>query len=150
MGKHWMWSLICLAIIICHKPSIFWCICELFGGTWWHSSSLSVWCLACLWPSLAQLPAPFPGGSLCCLAPLTVISIQQFISLFVMSSLLAFSICLTQLLGFKMKWLIKQTNFPCTLYTKETVICKFIFFILCILFLTASVCLFSWNSKRNS
>lgn len=74
------------------------------------SSSLSVWCLAWLWPALAELHVPFPGGTLCCLAPLNGINILQFISLFVMSSLLAFSVCLTQLLGFKMKWLIKQIS----------------------------------------
>lgn len=78
-------------------------------------------------------------GSLCCSASLRGISILQFISLFVMSSLLAFSICLAQLLGFKMKWLIKQTDFFCTLYTKETDIWMFMFFILPILFLSAYV-----------
>lgn len=64
-------------------------------------------------------PAPSPEGGLGHSSFLSGKGTPQWISPFVMSSLLTFSVCLGQLLWFKAKWLIKQTNFSGTLYTRR-------------------------------
>jgi hypothetical protein len=75
---------------------LFLCLITFFFFTVIVLPGLAVTCLG-------VVTFPFPEGGLCGSALPGGISTMQFISLFVMSSLLTFSVRFAQLLGFKMK-----------------------------------------------
>lgn len=94
-------------------------------------------------------PAPSPEGGLGHSSFLSGKGTQQLISPFVMSSLLTFSVCLGQLLWFKAKWLIKQTNFSGTLYTRRQSHEEVCVFTLPILSLSSYVRLHFLKQRKN-
>lgn len=119
--NYWMWGYLSSNKDTIHTQLICCCTMNYFRYRFYPSSSLLSACgLPGQVTNLGFATCSIPRSNLCHSSLLlSGISTPQLISLFVMSSLLTFSVCLVQLLWFKMKWLIKQTNFSCTLYTRR-------------------------------